>query len=205
MLGKIIQNGVTFDPKNWKKPMVDFQSIDILFSLLEERQISYLLVGGVAMLAYVEGRNTQDIAFLISTADLDQLPELLISSRDRNFARADFGGLQIDLLLTSNPLFALAMEQYAGSVTMGDRSIRCITPAGLLLLKLYALPSLYRQGQFQRANLYESDLTALLIEFSSLSLDQCFPILRQHLLASDIESLQPIAHDINQRVRRFQQ
>ena len=39
----------------------------------------------------------------------------------------------------------------------------CATPEGLILLKLYALPSLYRQSELRRANLYEADLAALLL------------------------------------------
>ena len=37
-----------------------------LFTLLWERQTPYLLVGGIAMLRYVEGRNTADIDLLMS-------------------------------------------------------------------------------------------------------------------------------------------
>lgn len=36
-----------------------------LFTLLQERETPYLLVGGIAMLRYIEGRNTEDIDLLI--------------------------------------------------------------------------------------------------------------------------------------------
>ena len=46
-----------------------------LFTLLRERETPYLLVGGIAMLRYVEGRNTEDIDLLMSLPSLKQLPE----------------------------------------------------------------------------------------------------------------------------------
>jgi hypothetical protein len=65
-----VRNGVVFDMKNWDGSVADGDSlpqvVDRLFDLMDERQISYLLVGGVALLSYVDGRNTQDIDFIIS-------------------------------------------------------------------------------------------------------------------------------------------
>jgi hypothetical protein len=37
-----------------------------LFGLLQSRGIAYLLVGGVAMLTYVDGRNTKDVDLVLS-------------------------------------------------------------------------------------------------------------------------------------------
>ena len=39
-----------------------FQAVDRLFGLLEHRKIAYVLVGGIALLQYVDGRNTEDKA-----------------------------------------------------------------------------------------------------------------------------------------------
>lgn len=204
-IAEIITNGILFDFKNWQNPMIEPGSIRRLLDLLSTRQISYLLVGGVAMLCYVEGRNTQDIDFLISLNDLERLPELEIVSRDRDFARANFDGLQVDLLLTSNALFQDVLVRYAGVQQLGDDRICCVTPPGLLLLKLYALPSLYRQREFQRANLYEGDVTALLLQFPDLESEmaQMLTTLRGHLLTSDVESLSAIVQEIRQRLSRM--
>jgi hypothetical protein len=49
-----------------------------LFRLLAERRIPYLLVGGLAMLTYVQGRNTKDVDLLMSVTALRQLPELVV-------------------------------------------------------------------------------------------------------------------------------
>jgi hypothetical protein len=62
-------------------------------------------VGGIAILHYIEGRNTQDLDLLLTVSSLKKLPELKITSQDINFVRANYGELQIDLYLTRNPLF----------------------------------------------------------------------------------------------------
>ena len=69
-VGEIIKNGFVFDLKNWSSMMTQpndlICSVESLFKLLDERQIDYLLVGGVALLSYVDGRNTQDINLILS-------------------------------------------------------------------------------------------------------------------------------------------
>jgi len=71
------------------------QSVQDFFSILEQRSIGYVLVGGIALLHYVEGRNTVDLDLLMDVSSLNKLPELSISSRDRDFVRAKYGELQI--------------------------------------------------------------------------------------------------------------
>ena len=44
-----------------------------LFEELETKQVDYVLVGGVALLSYVDGRNTQDIDLIAPTASLAAL------------------------------------------------------------------------------------------------------------------------------------
>ena len=41
-----------------------------LIFLLDERQIEHLLVGGIALLQYVRGRNTEVIELIIAFSDL---------------------------------------------------------------------------------------------------------------------------------------
>ena len=90
-ISEIISNGIVFDLKNWKTTMPDVNSlqetVENLFTMLSERQISYLLVGGVAMLTYIEGRNTQDIDFIMSKADLAAIPEIKIIEENKDFVR----------------------------------------------------------------------------------------------------------------------
>ncbi len=205
-IAEIIQNGLAFDVKNWDSTM-EFgdllAAVDSLFTTLEDRQIEYLLVGGIAMLSYVEGRNTQDIDFILSKQALANLPELVILEENRDFIRGSFGSLQVDLLLTQNELFELINQRYAVQKQFGDRTIRCVTVEGLIILKLYALPSLYRQGNFDRVSLYESDITQLLLRYPS-QLEPTFKILAPHLLETDLQAIRETASDIQSRIQRFQ-
>src|SRR4029077_20487221 len=130
-----------------------------------ERRIDYLLVGGIAMLQDVEGRNTGDNDLIMAVSSLEKLPEVRVASRDDDFARGDYEGLQVDLLLTRNPLFEEVRQRHATTRPFVEREIPCATVEGLLLLKLYALPSLYRQGNFARVGLYENDIATLLHDY----------------------------------------
>ena len=178
------------------------RSVDRLFKLLESRKIGYLLVGGIALLNYVEGRNTEDIDLIIAPEDLSRIKPLKIESQDHDFVQATLGTLRIDCLLTQNPLFDYVRQHCETEATFRGRTVRIATIEGLILLKFYALPSLYRQGQFERVALYETDLT-MLIPKCSQPIEPIFDILRQHLLSSDLESLRDIYSDIQSRIRRF--
>ncbi len=94
-IGAIIRNAVAFDIKQWAGDPVNsdslIQAVQDLFSLLDARQVDYVLVGGIALLHYVEGRNTQDLDLLVAPASLERLPELEISNRDMYFVRASYG------------------------------------------------------------------------------------------------------------------
>src|SRR5688572_28027808 len=58
-----------------------------LFTLLNNRRVPYLLVGGIAMLRYIEGRNTEDIDLLMSLPSLQLLPEISIQEQNEFFVR----------------------------------------------------------------------------------------------------------------------
>jgi len=179
------------------------QTVARLFTLLHERQIAYVLVGGIAMLHYVQGRNTEDIDLILSVSSLQKLPEIALISQDANFARGTFETLQIDFLLTRNPFFAMVQRRYATVHAFRERDIPCATVEGLLLLKLYALPSLYRQGNFVRVGLYENDIATLIHAYQP-DLEVLFVVLAPHFSASDMTALQDIVADIQQRIARFQ-
>ena len=161
-IGNVIRNAVVFNVKNWLGGLMNsdslIQSVQDLFVVLEERKIDYVLVGGIALLHYVEGRNTQDLDLLMALSSLKKLPELKIASKDNHFVRTDFNGLQIDVFITQNPLFKMVHDKYSKNQHFLDRNIPIATVEGLLLLKLYALPSLYRQGNFSRVGIYENDI-----------------------------------------------
>ncbi|MCB0070329.1 MAG: hypothetical protein KDE20_02675, partial [Caldilineaceae bacterium] len=85
-----------------------------------------------------------------------------------------------------------------------EREIPIATVHGLLLLKLYALPSLYRQGDFARVSIYENDIAALLYAYKT-DTDKLLAELAQYVSASDLASLREIVADIGQRIRRFRE
>ena len=174
-----------------------------LFMLLDQRKLKYTLVGGIAMLQYIQGRNTEDIDFIINTTALKKLPELTITNQDAFIARGRYHELQIDFLLTKNPLFAHVQKEYTTQQPFFERMITSATVAGLILLKLYALPSLYRQGDFTRVGLYENDVATLMF-YHRPTITDLVAELRAYMSGQDILAIQAIVADIEQRIERFQ-
>jgi hypothetical protein len=205
-IGNVIRNAVAFNVKNWQGGSMNsdslIQSVQDLFSVLEQRKIDYVLVGGIALLHYVEGRNTQDLDLLMSLSSVEKLPELTISSQDMYFIRANYGELEIDVLLTKNPLFKKVHSQYSNEQRFLDRNIPIATVDGLLLLKLYALPSLYRQGNFARVGIYENDIATLLHDYEP-DANALLTELANYLSESDLAEVKNILADILKRIKRF--
>jgi hypothetical protein len=203
-IGKVVRNARVFNFRHPQGGLLNdsalLKAVERLFALLEERRIDYLLVGGIALLQYVEGRNTEDIDLIMALSSLDLLPELQEVGREKDFARVDFAGLQIELLLTSNPFFAEVRRRHATRQRFLEREIPCATPEGLVLLKLYALPSLY-QGDVTRAALYETDILTL-VHHHGVNPEPLLPELEPHLSATDLKALRQIVAEIRQRLER---
>ena len=203
-----MQRGVAFDPKNDPAAVAAgdlIGSVERLFDRLDARGVDYVLVGGVAMLQYVDGRNTQDLDLIVALDELAAVPGVEEAERgDPNFARATFEGVQIDVLRAEHALFDEVRRKHSTERAFAERRIRCATVEGLLLLKLFALPSLYRQGRLTRAGIYESDIAALLHE-QDPDLEPLFETLRSHLLETDIGELRAIVGEIRERADRFGQ
>ena len=207
-IGNVIRQGIVFDFKNLRGGTVNtdtlLQTVASLFKLLDERQVDYLLVGGVAMLNYVEGRNTQDIVLIVAVASLEALPEIDITEQDGDFVRGSFNGLQVDFLLRSNSLFDKVRIDYSTTQQFVEQRIPCATVDGLLLLKMYALPPLYRQSSFARVGIYENDI-ATLMQLYEPEMDPLFAELSKHLSATDLKAVRDIVAEIQQRIIRFQE
>lgn len=205
-ISEIVKNGILFDLKNWQKGMSNtdqfVQFIENVFDTLTDRNIDYLLVGGVALLSYVDGRNTQDIDLILAKSDLKALPEITIIEENNDFIRGEFRNLTIDILLTQNKLFNKIIQEFATIRQFGTKNIRCVSVEGLIILKFYDLPSLYRQGKFERVSIYENDILLLLLNYS-VDLKEVLQILSNYLLPSDLEELNEIATDIESRIKRF--
>ena len=174
-----------------------------LFGLLNSRGIRHMLVGGVAMLRYVEGRNTEDIDLVLSVTALPLMPEISISDRNPDFARGRFKGIGVDLLLTENPVYQIAMDQYAAGCEFGGIKVPCATPNGLIFLKLYALPALYRAGNFQRAILYENDI-AMLMQRYKPEIAPLLEAVKPYLATPEHDELTTIVAEITARLARME-
>ena len=117
-IGSIVRDGLLFDPKNWTTLMTTpninqiLETIDRLFRTLNDRQVSYVLVGGIAMLSYIQGRNTQDIDLIIARSDGVSIG-LLINTENKDFAQASYEGVRVDLLLNQNKLFKKIQKDYS--------------------------------------------------------------------------------------------
>lgn len=178
------------------------KSVDAFFALLEEREIEYVLVGGAALSTYVEGRNTQGVDVIMAPASLIKLLELEIIGQDAYLTYTRLGELEINVLFTLTPLFEEVRRNHSTIKHFRERDIRCATVEGLLLLKMYALPSLYRQGNLARVGLYESDI-AVLIHGYRPEVEPLLDELARHLDRSDLEEVHAIVAEIQERIQRF--
>jgi hypothetical protein len=218
-IAEIVRNAVLFGPDAWdgaslpgrKANASERQNLlptdrDVveLFTLLKQRQIPYLLVGGIAMLRYVEGRNTEDIDLLMSLPSLQQLPEVTIEEQNDFFIKGRFRSVRVDVRLTANALFAEAQQRFGTTHRFAEVDVPTATPEGLVLLKLYALPSLYRQGQIDRVAIYEADITSL-IQRHRCEAEPILQRLQPHLSQSDLRELRGIVRDIQARIARFEE
>ncbi len=127
-IGHIIRDAYVFNFKNWQDNTImntDYllESVNYFFKLLQERQIEYVLVGGIAMLQYVEGRNTKDVDIIMALESIPHLPEITVLSQDNDFIRGQFEALQIDLLLTHNPVFNKVKQKYTTIHTFREQEI----------------------------------------------------------------------------------
>jgi hypothetical protein len=171
-----------------------------LFWLLAERQIDYLLVGGMAMLTYVKGRNTKDVGLLLSLEASHKIPELEIVDRQDFFARAQFRSVPVDLLFTFNPLFQIVADKFATVHSFAELKVPAATVEGLIVLKLYALPSLYRQFQMDRAALYENDITMLIANHSP-ALESLIGLATHGMEPGDQAELKKIISECTERAK----
>lgn len=167
---------------------------------LDKEQVSHLLVGAMAMLQHVDGRPTRDIDLIIAVEDLEKLPNFKLEERNEWFATGTIGPVRIDLQFTQNPLFAEVLSNHAETKLLLSTPIRCATTRGLILLKLFALPLLYRQGNVRRAAIYETDILQLLT-LQPEPHETLLQDLKPHLSSSDLNALGDILNEIENRIQ----
>ena len=212
-VGEVLLDAWEGDPSRWMKAPMELrekaappgmpapQDAMDLFRLLAERRVEYLLVGGMAMLTYVKGRNTKDVDLLMSVAELEHLPELKIEDRNYFFARGKFRSIQVDLLFTQNPLFKLVSEKFAARHMFEELNVPMATVEGMILLKLFALPSLYRQFDWERIHVYEADIK-ILLALHKPATEPLFRLLEPHVLPGDLTALRKIISEEEQRIAK---
>ena len=71
-----------------------------------------------------------------------------------------------------------------------------------ILLRLFALPSLYRQMNLDRAALYESDLTLLLARYRP-KLPPLLELVETHVEPEDVRELRKLAAELAERAARL--
>ena len=170
-----------------------------LLDSLDAGGIPHVLVGGLALLQYVDGRNTRDIDLILATQDLSRLPGFVLREKNEWFATGDCGPLRVDLLLTANPFFADVATKHSRPRQFLDTTLHCGTPEGIILRKLYALPSLYRQGSITRADFYETDILQLL-RLDPVTDATLLAQLRPHVSDTDLKALAAVLTDIRGRL-----
>jgi hypothetical protein len=126
-----------------------------------------------------------------------------VLEQDEDFVRAEFGGLRVDILLTGNPLFERVRGAHVTTLRFQGRDVIAATATGLLLLKLYALPSLCRQGNFARVALYENDI-AMLVEQYRPDVEVLSQELSGVLSTTDLQEVRAIVEEITARIERFE-
>jgi hypothetical protein len=91
-IGEVVRKAVVFKPGKEATVNSDslIETVARFFNVLAELQIEYVLVGAIALLQYVEGRNTEDIDLIMAFSSIKQLPELEIERQDNDFARGHF-------------------------------------------------------------------------------------------------------------------
>jgi hypothetical protein len=212
-VAEVLHAAVLLGPAAWgREPMPEnHMAADIedklkaqlicLFGTLRDRNIPSVLVGGIAMLTYVDGRNTKDVDLVLSVESLAAIPEILLVDRNQDFARGKFGDLDIDLLFTTHPLFKLVQDHYAATHRFLELDVRGATVEGLILLKLFALPSLYRQGLWEKIFRYEADI-AILWQTHRPAMEPLFQAIRPFLDADQLVELRNIVGDIQRKIER---
>lgn len=148
---------------------------------------------------YVQGRNTKDVDLLMAAADARKIPGIRIDEENDFFASGRFRSVRVDLLLTRNPLFEAVARHCATVHRFAELNVPAVTVEGLILLKLYALPSLYRQLDWDRIYVHESDIKQLLARYRP-PVDGLLQFLKPHMIESDINELRRFLLEATERI-----
>ena len=127
-------------------------------ALLESREIPFVIVGGIALSCSTSPARRHRTWTSIDPA----AHRVGHSEHSAMFATGEFSELRVDILFAEHPVFELVAKEFAEAMDYQVGRLPTATIDGLILLKLFALPSLYRQFDFDRIAIYEADLTQLI-------------------------------------------
>jgi hypothetical protein len=132
------------------------------------------------------------------------LPEIRIEEENPEFARGKCDDLPVDFLFTRNKLFSKVAKSFTSKKKFADRTVPCASIEAIVMLTLFALPSLYRQGRFEKVDLYQNDVLRLMREYKP-HMPPLLKELSQHVLASDLTEIKSIVDQIEKEIAESQQ
>lgn len=166
-----IYDANAFNIQNWKNGFpIDYDMLPELvikfLNLLEEKQVDFAIVGGIAYLAYIQDRNTKDLDILISVKELDKIIDYVeVTNKDVNFTNALFEGMRVDFLKTSNSIFEYVKKHETTEYNFEEGLFPVATINGLILMRFDAIIDLYQKGNFNKIIFYERDLQVLTLNY----------------------------------------
>jgi hypothetical protein len=206
-IADVVHKGVAFrwKNKNFYDLMNDSQlpqDVNAFLDTLQSAGVDYMIVGGIALLQYIEARNTEVIDVILSLTDSDKIQGLVLEEVNEFSARGKFGLLTVDILRSESPFFRYVQERHGVDGFFLNRSLHTASAKGLALLKLYALPSLYRQHQHTRVHIYEADLQSLILH-GQFKNEELLSELIDFMSPNDIHELSKILVEFEQHRSRF--
>jgi hypothetical protein len=166
-----IYDANAFNTQNWihgfeTDPEMLPDSVTKFLRLMDELDVEFCIVGGIAYLAYIQDRNTKDLDILISVKELNKIIGYVeVVSEDANFTNTLFEGLKIDFLKTSNRLFEYVQRNEVTTYEFAEGTFPVATINGLILMRFDSIIDLYQKGKFTKALYYERDLQVLTVGF----------------------------------------
>lgn len=190
-----IYDANAFNIQNWKNGFpIDYDMLPELvikfLNLLEEKEVDFAIVGGIAYLAYVQDRNTKDLDILLSVKELEKIIDYVeVINKDETFTNAVFEGMRVDFLKTSNSIFEYVKNHETTKYNFEEGLYPVATVNGLILMRFDAIIDLYQKGQFNKIIRYESDLNFLTINFE-INWEHIWKISRKFFTDGQIKEFQ---------------
>lgn len=206
----IIYFANAFNTQNWisgQKMNSDNlpKSVDSFLKLLSQNKIDIVIVGGIALLSYMQDRNTQDLDLIVSKADFYKISaSLKVVESDDDFANCEtYDGLKVDFLFTDNAIFNYVKKGFCQKRDYQEGSFYIATVEGLVLMKLYAWADLYLNGNLfddkyllTKSLRYKNDIEVLLLNYE-IDLTPLKRILKKNLEASKFSLVEDLIEKLS--------